>query len=87
MSRLRFLLDEHIAYAIRDQLLRLEPDSIIRGRGTALRLPTGATARVRPYKLRRYKQATFWSLTTAALCQITYVITTQQEDVCLASVC
>ncbi|MBM4456191.1 MAG: hypothetical protein FJ011_00265 [Chloroflexi bacterium] len=28
--------------------------SIIRGRGTALHLPTGATARVRPYKLRRY---------------------------------
>ena len=28
--------------------------SIIRGRGTALRLPSGATARVRPYKLRRY---------------------------------
>jgi len=28
--------------------------SIIRGRGMALRLPAGATARVRPYKLRRY---------------------------------
>ena len=29
--------------------------SIIRGRGMALRLPAGATARVRPYKLRRYR--------------------------------
>ena len=26
MSRLRFLLDEHVAHAIRDQLLRLDPD-------------------------------------------------------------
>jgi hypothetical protein len=30
--------------------------SIIRGRGTALRLPHGATARVRPYILRRYER-------------------------------
>jgi hypothetical protein len=26
MNRLRFLFDEHVAYAIRDQLLRLDPD-------------------------------------------------------------
>jgi hypothetical protein len=26
MSRLRFLLDEHVAHAIRDQLLRLSPE-------------------------------------------------------------
>ncbi len=30
--------------------------SIIRGRGTALRLPHEATARVRPYLLRRYDE-------------------------------
>jgi hypothetical protein len=46
--------------------------SIIRGRGMALRLPAWATARVRPYKLRRYVRSmlTFHSSRQAPAGQI-----------------